>query len=113
MTKTAQNNKASTKAAPAPKASTAAEAEALQSVRELLFGDASREQSDRMVSIQEQVDHELKVLRAEYDAQIEAIHEQMKRELESLRWQIGDLAKAKVERQDLGALLNEVAERLV
>ncbi len=113
MTKTAKNNSANTQAASPRTTSAAAEAEALQNVRELLFGDTSREQSDRLVSIQEQVDQEIKVLRAEYDAQIEAIHEQMKREVESLRWQIGDLAKAKVERQDLGALLNEVAERLV
>ncbi len=108
MTKTAAKNE-SPKTRPT---SAAAEAEALQNVRELLFGEASREQSDRLASIQEQVDQEVKVLRAEYDAQIEAIHAQMKREVESLRWQIGDLAKAKVERQDLGALLNEVAERL-
>ena len=113
MTKTAKNNSAKPQGAPVRTSSAAAEAEALQNVRELLFGDASREQSDRLVSIQEQVDHEIKVLRAEYDAQIEAIHAQMKREVESLRWQIGDLAKAKVERQDLSALLNEVSERLV
>lgn len=109
MTKTAKNNTAS----PARTASASEQAEALENVRELLFGDASREHAERMASIQEQVDQEIKVLRAEYDAQIEAIHHQMKREVESLRWQLGDLAKAKVERQDLGALLSEVADRLV
>jgi di/tripeptidase len=108
MTKTAVKENSSQVRATTP----ATEAEALQNVRELLFGDASREQSDRLASIQEQVDEEMRVLRADYDAQIEAIHAQMKREVESLRWQIGDLAKAKVERQDLGALLSEVAERL-
>ncbi|QDV08808.1 hypothetical protein Poly30_43630 [Planctomycetes bacterium Poly30] len=112
MTKTTAQKTHSAAGSTSPATTAAEEAEALSRVRDLLFGETAREHSDQLQVLQEQIDHEVEALRAEYEVEMASLRAEMKREFDSLRWQLNDLATAKVARQDLGAILTEMADRL-
>lgn len=113
MTKTANKAKQTApQGAQNESVSGAEEAEALSRVRELLFGEATREHTDQLLEVQEQLDQKVESLRAAYETQFASIRAEMKRELDALQWKLNDLASDKLNRRDLSSLMTEVADRL-
>ena len=94
----------------------ASDAQALQHVRELLFGEASSEHRVELAEVADELHTGLTALDADFRAEMAALRaelrEEMRGEVESLRQLMSDLERIKLSRKDLGSLLTGVADQL-
>ncbi|MEM7519074.1 MAG: hypothetical protein AAF368_19385 [Planctomycetota bacterium] len=96
----------------APTGEASPDAEALHRVRDLLFGEASREQAAHVDALAEEVRSDLRDLRKELRDEASSLREEIQVELEALRSLQAELESAKVARKDLASLFVSVADEL-
>lgn len=86
--------------------------ETLSRVRDLLFGETSRAQTERVDGLESLVASELGQMRAAHEQELAELRSEFRQEVETLGQRLDRLHDSKVARADLASLLRGLAEKL-
>ena len=86
--------------------------ETLNRVRDLLFGETSRAQTERVDGLENLVASELGQMRAAHEQELAELRSEFRQEVETLGLRLDRLHDSKVARADLASLLRGLAEQL-